>query len=473
MTRMKEAPRRVSAARRIVISILFGISLVASVHAQEPEFVIETITVEGLRRFPPGIIIAKSLLVPGESYDEGELRDASKRIVRLPLILAADFELRKGSARGQYELVITVTEARRWFFGSGSEFSSWATPISISGLDTTNRVDTERYLAGYRVPVGGDGLFFVTLGGSDGTLSLGYTQYDLFARSVIMSLNVAWSDCTDVREQSEPNEIGEDGCATELFTLGLDPTFSTWTLQGDNFRGRFNLSVPLQGNQSIRWLSTYRTVKSGLRRPAYRPTIESAYRFENEKELESSLAWVQNTEDDSILPTRGRFLESGLSYRSLQAELDGVVEPFSIADLDSKEIRAYFSGRRHWPLTRKTTLSLTGNAHAGQSRIRNVPLESGEIVTDTLDVWGGSASLQHGWFLWQVYNGKPKHPWRRARWRQLRWENRAEVFFAGTSPSFDQLENPYQGFKLGSGLVFRNTWGVFRVELVYIDVRGN
>ena len=60
----------------------------------------------------------------------------------------------------------------------------------------------------------------------------------------------------------------------------------------------------LGGNQSIRWLSTYRTVKAGLRRSAYRPRERGAFFFENEEELDSSLAWVVNTEDDSILPTR-------------------------------------------------------------------------------------------------------------------------------------------------------------------------
>ena len=472
MTRLRNLIRAVKSARHLPLLALLVLTAAQAVAAPEPDFLIETITVEGLRKFPPGIIIAKSLLVEGETYNEAELRDANNRVIRLPLILDAEFELRKGTARGKYELVIKVTEARRWFFGLGSRYSFWADPISVSGLDTSSNTEADNFLAGYRVPVGGDGLFFVTLGGADGTLSLGYTQYDLFSRSVIMSLKVAWSDCADVRETSESNQLGEDGCATEIFDLGLDPTYSTWTLRGDNFRGRFNLGIPLRGNQSVRWLSTYRLVKSGLRRPAYRPSLRSAYLFENEQEIDTSLAWVLNTEDDSILPSRGKFIESGLSYRGLQAEMASLLAPAEGFDLDSKELRAYISGRRHWPMSRKTTLSVGVNAHLGRSRIRNVPLENGDIVSDDLNVWGGGASLQHGWFLWQVYNGQPKHPWRRPRWREMRWENRIEVLFGGTSPSFDQLENPLRGFQISSGLVFRNTWGVFRIQLSYVDVRG-
>ena len=108
----------------------------------------------------------------------------------------------------------------------------------------------------------------------------------------------------------------------------------------------------------------------------------------------------------------------------------------------------------------------------GQSRVRNVPLENGDIVSDDLTTFGGSASFEHALFLKRVINGTPKHPRRRPRWRDWRWENQIKVFFDGSSPDFDQLENPVGGFEISSGVVFRNTWGVFRVQVAYVDAEG-
>ncbi|MEJ2086281.1 MAG: hypothetical protein P8Y44_11475, partial [Acidobacteriota bacterium] len=257
--------RRLGPFLLVAVPALFGIG--DSVWGQEPtpsaaaaptRFAIESITVENQQKFPPRIIIATSLLEEGRAYTEAELRDARFRILRLPLVLDADFELKKGSERGKYVLVIQVTEARRWFFGVDYQSTFWADGISIQGVESENETFSEQSLAGYRVPVGGDGLFFLTGGGPDGALSLGYTQYNLFSRNIIMSLKASWADCADVRIDSSSADLGEDGCATEIFDLGLDPTFSTWTLNGNNYRGRFNLSIPIGGNQSIRLLSSYR-----------------------------------------------------------------------------------------------------------------------------------------------------------------------------------------------------------------------
>jgi len=452
------------------------------------QFAIESITVENQQKFPPRIIIATSLLEEGKAYSEAELRDARFRILRLPLVLDADFELRKGSERGKYELVIEVTEARRWFFGVDYQSTIWANGISIQGVESENETFSEQSLAGYRVPVGGDGLFFVTVGGTDGTLSLGYTQYNLFSRNIIMSLKASWADCADVRIDSSSAELGEDGCATEIFDLGLDPTFSTWTLNGNNYRGRFNLSMPIGGNQSIRFLSSYRYVKNGSRRPAFDPTPESFAVWDGRQDLDTSLAWVYNTEDDSILPTRGEFLEAGLAFRWLDSDLLGFFsDSRDFVEMDSKELRLQVAAKRHWPVTAKTTLSLGLQAHLGRSQVRNLPVavdslssddqppyvDSGLVrVSDDLTTLGASASFEHALFLKQVINGEPKHPKRRPRWREWRWENRLMLSYSGTSPDLDSPDNPLGGFRLASGVVFRNTWGVFRFELAYVDLVG-
>ena len=192
-----------------------------------PAFLIETIVVEKSEKFPPSIVISESLLETGKTYTESELRDAIHRIVRLPLILDADFSLRKGTERDLYQLVIAVTEARRWFFGVENIATARGEPISISGLETTDYTVGDVSLVGYRVPAGGSGVFFVTAGGADGGFQIGYTHNNLFRRNVLLSFKAAFTECADVHAGNESYELGEDGCATEVFSLGLDPTFSS------------------------------------------------------------------------------------------------------------------------------------------------------------------------------------------------------------------------------------------------------
>ena len=47
-----------------------------------------------------------------------------------------------------------------------------------------------------------------------------------------------------------------------------------------------------------------------------------------------------------------------------------------------------------------------------------------------------------------------------------------ELIRRGTSPDFGLAENPVAGFRLGSGIALRNTWGLFRFKLSYLDLEG-
>jgi hypothetical protein len=450
------------------------------VDAARPTFLIETITVENSRKFQAGIVLSESLLREGQSYTEGELRDAVYRIVRLPLILDADFELRKGSERDKYELVITVTEARRWFFGIQNSTTFWAEEVSIEGLETTDRTVADMSVVGYRVPVGAHGLFFVTAGGSDGGFQLGYEQFNLFDKNVLLSVKVGLTACDEVRERADSGDLGEDGCATEIFALGLDPAFSTWTILGDQATARLNLVVPIRGNHSVRFRSSARSADVGLRRSAFDPTPEGAFFFEHRDELELGLSWVYNSQDDSIFPTRGRLLEGGLEFRSLDSRMFQVPpgpklppEPLISIEQDSEELRAFVAGRAYWPKSRKTTLWAGVDGFLGLADVTGLPLPDRSVLDDDLQTFGAAISAGHSQFLWRVINGKPKHPKRRPRWRELRWENELQLFYDGTSPSLGLPDNPHRGLRLGSGLSFRNTWGIFRVQLSYLDVMGD
>ena len=125
-----------------------GAQLIDPAPAPPPTFPIERITVEGARHASPDLIVAESLLRAGQSYTETVLRQGVYRVRRLPFVRAARFSLRKGSERGSYELVITVEETHRVFFGAEaflSEGQDWALtvvwpsramPATLAGADT-------------------------------------------------------------------------------------------------------------------------------------------------------------------------------------------------------------------------------------------------------------------------------------------------------------------------------------------------
>lgn len=433
----------------------------------EPQFEIETITVEKAHKFSPDIVIAQSRLETGRAYTERELRDAIYRIVRLPLIIDAEFSLRKGSRRGLYELVIEVEEARRWFFGVDADVSYWAQEISITGLEPTDVVTTSPATVGRRYGVGRHGIFFFTLSGQVGTLGLGYTHNNLFKRNILLSLGWSYNDCTR-RDDNSKNELGEEGCQTEIYDLGLDPTFSTWSPDNEGNTLRGTLGIPLEGNQSVRLRLVVRGKFSGLRRQAYDTDPDRFYRFRDREDVRFEVAWVSNTLDDPVFPTSGVLVEAGLDYFDLSADLvdvdlTGEASPFAV-HMRSRQIGGRFLGQKHWALTDRNSISGSLRLLLGQSDVQNLPTADQVLIDDRLNTWDVRVGFGHSALLY----------FRRAErsWRELRWQNEIELSNMGTSPSGDLSENPLGGFRISTGLFYRTTWGVFGLRLSYVDLEG-
>lgn len=415
-----------------------------------PAFFIETITVENAAHVSPEIVVSESLLEAGRAYTEVELRDAVHRIVRLPFILDAEFSLRKGTERDQYELVITLDETRRWFFSLDSVDTFWSDPISVNGTATTDRTEASAALAGRRWAVGRQGLFFAALGGTDGTLTVGYQHFDLFDRDIFLSTSLSLADCDQPTEG--PNDPGDEGCRTELEPLGLDPTASTWSFSGEGLHGALTLGVPLEGNRSIQVRAETRRIDSGIRRYAFAPV--GFLRFDHRTDTHLNVSWVQNSVDDPVFPSAGSLVEVGLDGRGLDAEIN---RSFTMR---SRQLGVLFSGAWYRPWGHRQAFSLGLRGFVGGSRLENVPIASFGLVDDNLSVFEGSVSLGHGLFLVQ----SRKHD----RVRDLRWESSAEAFVLRTSPDFDQIDNPFAGLRLTSGLAYRNRWGVFRFGFSFL-----
>ncbi len=418
--------------------------------AGPPSFFIETISVENATRISPEIVISESLLEPGTAYTELELRDAVHRIVRLPFILDAEFSLRKGSERDHYELVITLDETRRWFFSLDSVDTFWSEPISVNGTSTTRVTEASVALVGRRWAVGRQGLLFAALGGTDGTLTVGYQHFDLFDRDIFLSTSLSVADCD--QPPDGPNDPGDEGCRTELEPLGLDPTASTWSLSGEGIHGALSFGVPLSGNRSIQVRADGRRVQSGIRRRAFDPA--GFLRFESRHDAHLNVSWVQNSVDDPVFSTAGSLVEIGLDGRWIDAEIEQTIQ------MKSRQLGILVSGTWYRPWGRRHAFSLGLRGFAGASRLENVPIPGSGLVDDDLDVFEASVTLGHGLFLLQSR--------KRDRVRDLRWESSAEAFVLGTSPNYDQLDNPLAGLRLTSGLAYRNRWGVFRFGFSYL-----
>lgn len=465
-TRPRSLPARVVV---FVVALLAATSIFAqqgagSLSYREPRFLIERITVENATTVSTDIVVAESLLVEGRTYGENELREAIYRVKRLPMILDAEFSLRKGTARGRYELVITVVETRLWFFGIDVDLTAWSDEISVNGLATTRLTRGASPVIGRRFSAGRYGILYLGLGGQDASIQLGYTHHNLFSRSVLLNVNVGYSDCGSERADDSPSDPGDSGCRTDIFDLGLDPTFASWSLTGQTPRLRLNLDVPVRGNQGIRVLMSYRYADAGIRRQAFTPSRFEP--FSNRDELRLNLSWVFNSLDDPVFPSRGRLVRAGVDLSAIDAELiatglDSGGSP-TLA-MSSRQAGVLAVGTNFWPLTQRQSLSARIEAFLGWSSIDDVPTDDGRILRGDLAVGRIGLAAGHAAFISRIHDER--------RRRDVRWESEIEAFYSATSPGFDLPDNPRYGIRLGTGVTWRNRHGVFRLRLGYVGGR--
>jgi hypothetical protein len=442
----------------------------APLQLEEGRFYLEVITVEGVTSFAPEIVLSESLLEEGRTYTEAELRGAVHRIKRLPLVLDAELSLKKGSERGRYELVIRIRETRRWFWGLDAGVTGWSAPVSVSGVETTDHTDSSIGLIGRRFAAGRHGIVYAALGGTDGTLQLGYSHYDLFGRGGFASISLGWSDCAiDDETPSSASDVGDSGCQTETVGRGLDPTYSNWSALADTVRLRFTVGYPLGGNRSLRFKASYRATELGLRRLALNTDSNRLALFNDRRELELNLSWVLNSVDDPVFPTRGTLVEAGLDLQTLDADLvqyDITGEPALVSAASrSRQLALLATATRHWPVGERGALTLGGEVLIGRSLIRDLPSYDLKLLDDDVTVWSASASAGFGLFLKRVHGGD--------RWRDLRWESSAQLFTSGISPSLGQDQAPGYGFRVATGLTYRNTWGVLRLTLGWVGLEAS
>jgi hypothetical protein len=449
--------------RRVIPLGLVLLLLAASAGADEERleparFLIETITVEGPKQAAANIVRAETLLQEGRFYTEGELRQAVNRVQRLPFVLYATFALRKGSERGAYELAIEVQTARWFFFDQLSRGFYLQEPLSVnpsnpSGASYSDDLETGLGgLVGVRLFVGRSGVLFASANSEEG-VQAGFTQYDLFHRGILFSAGVSW------------------GGPTEVLPLALDPTFAAWSYWNST-RLSLGTSIPLGGRQSVQVSLSERQGEPASRSGVlFSDPFAFPVHFTHEGEVTYRTAeakWVYDTSDDPLLPTRGTSLSAGIETARFRGE-DLRPSPFpffepALPAFESKQALLAVSGIRHWSITPRQTVSLTGRASVGQSNVEG--LVTGETVLPleaTLDYAGGSLGLQHSLIL-----KRSREP---GEVSDLRLETGVEAGAERTSPNLGP--GLLQRFSASVGIVFRNQWGRVRAILTYLDLQGD
>jgi hypothetical protein len=388
--------------------------------AQEPvRFLIETITVEGVQRATARRIVAdESLLNTGESYSEGELRQAVYRVKRLPFVVDAEFSLRKGSERGAYELVITVEETKALFFSAAADAQS-VQRLFPDGRRERDTAWRESGSVGGRYFVGSYGLAFGSVTKTkdqDGELlQAGYTRYNLFGAGSFASLALS----------------------TET---GIEDS--------DDLQAALTVGVPLTATQSLRSTVSWFRVENVFRVGVV--DAPDAIRTERHLDaLQASLAWIYDTTDDPLFPLTGVKVTAGGTYSSAETsfrsqpplEFDGTTTEH-FAD-------AFASGQRNWALTARQSVFLgldTGYRRNSGDGFAERALVGGLAIGHSVNLWG--------------------------RLGDVRFENRVQESYVHVSPRFDG-DDTFDRADFVSSLSWRSRWGLVSASFTYLGLWGD
>jgi len=400
-----------SLARLLAGLFLIGLA-VAPLRAQEPpRFLIESIVVEGVSRAAGRQIVTdESLLKPGQIYAEPQLRQAVYRVKRLPFVVDAEFSLRKGSARGAYELVIKVEEATPVFFLAEEDAARVQQTDFFTGRKRTSTVWQRLGTLGGRMFVGSYGLAYGSVEKvqhQDGELvQAGYRQFDLFGSGSFANVEL----------DSTQGVKGYD-------QLGVD-------LSG---------GIPLTAAQSLR-------IDVGWDRR--KDTFGPPDGFSEDNGLFAAAEWVYNTTDDPLFPLSGT---TGLAFISYRTDVAHNVEPAFDLDqrLTGRSLGYSAGGETFWPLTARQSLEL--GAGAGGQRFSvtqqgsSSSFQGNLIVGHAVNLWGYEKSERFG---------------------DLRFENFVVLDYVDQRQGVQSRKTA----RLTSSLLYRSRWGVLRASFTYDDL---
>lgn len=433
--------------------------------AAEPRFFLEELEVLGLRHAKPDIVLAESLLVAGQEYGEAELGAAMDRIRRLPFVLDASFALRKGSTRGRYRLEIEVEETLRFFFGQDLVYTRFTNSLAINDFLADNYSISPGALAGARFFAGRYTMLFASVSSGEG-LQAGWTRYNLFDRRIFLSLGVETAGC----------------CGDEVYPLGIDPTFSNWSGIDDHREYTLTLGMPVARSQSLRLQLTRRTSESGERRSLLGlERSRASLRYHDLEHDQIELAFVRDTSDDPILPSRGIVLAAFFDAQNFGARPEipasffgPVIEPEAgvpmvLPVFEARQIRLAISIQQHFPLGSRQVVSGSARVGVGLAAVEHLPIliEVGErtllrlVDQEDLELLEGHFTLKYALTLWSAEKARERG--------DLRLEAGVEFGYDHSTPDLGINNNPLYRKGASAGVVFRNRWGLFRFTFQVAD----
>lgn len=410
-----------------------------------PSFFIEDILVEGNRHVSPGIVVAESLLETGTSYSEDELREAVYRIKRLPFLLGVDFELRKGSERGRYVLVIAILETTRFFYAVDFR-NTYAVDESDLGPGELRSDWSGDFLVGYRYFVGNQGILYLTAG--DIGAQLGYSNFNFLGRNIFFNVSLERSIfcCPSSRTFDDSIRIHYDDRSVML---------------------RLTVGIPRSARQLWRLDAFHRRSDSN-----FRQRRDGVYFSVSEQDLQETrlrASWIYDTTDDPVFPSRGDELtvtaEAGYQNGRATDVFNYVdAENYGSTGIDRRSSGwsdgVSLSGRRFFPLGHRQNLAASLKASAGHFE-HDIGGEVLGLQGFDSDSWHAEASLRHAVDLVGAKRSQPQ--------RRLRWENGVEYSYGEVSGTLSATAQ-YATAAWRSELIYRSRWGVFRLSFRLIDV---
>jgi hypothetical protein len=404
-------------ARLALVLALHLAALLA--HAQdEPLFLLESITVEGVSPSAARIVIAESRIDEGKLAGEPELRDAMARIQRLPFVLSTDFRLAKGSAPERYILVITIRPTSRVFLNSFAT-TSWVvqsrrgnTPLDPVS-QYVNQIRSTGLTVGGRTFVGAKGMLTLAaerVEDRNDRFSLAFTQYDLFGTRASISAIVTSAEPAGAIKSFAPDARNDwhhrDNLTYEI--VGVLPLG-----RNDSLRASWERSAyPLRYFEPLDGTSVFRSV--------LRP--EAGYRKE--------LFWIHDTTNDPIFPTSGTRITAGairFDTPTAGSTLTGRVK------IDEYRLTA----ERSWPIARTQAVTAGAAAREYDSRFQQYR----GYVRYSVDLWGREQTI---------------------RWGDLRLEIEGDRELASVN------DDHYMHSTARVGFAYRGAWGVLRMNFQYV-----
>jgi len=356
--------------------ILFLIPLSSWSIAQQaepsPSFLIEDIVVDGNRFTKPGIVLSASLLKPGKTYSENDLRDAVSRIERLVFVRSAEMALRKGSRRGHYVLVIEITEL-------GPFFADFSTQWYASSEESTSSSSADRALLAARYFFGRDSMIFASVTPSwswsdrDGNTGntryqAGYTSFDLFGQGIFFTLDAAFT----------PGEV-----------------LSSVIRREDIVTPRLSLSYPLGGNHYLRFrVSGTNYTDEAIDDPGV-SYGRSDYRFRY-----TELGWERNNTDDSWFPMRGSLFAATFWQSDVEDTDSAVFDGNPVEQKTEDRLRELaFAYTRFQPFAPRQSWVLEGRFELRDGEV----VRTGTFVNDrrSSESWLASIELGYRADFWQ------------------------------------------------------------------------